>query len=163
MGEKKTDEKLKRALDFLEEETQSITAGLVLISMDTHQQPLFLVLERNDDDCAFPGGRVNTGETLLEAAMRETREEVHGTGEIDFPWGMESIKTKYYGKQNLKQGVYFLARSELIDLTIGFNFSKGRPEHQHYRWLPYTEARGMIKNRLQPILDWAYNKVIGDD
>ena len=67
-----------------------------------------------------------------------------------------NFRTRKYGKQESRQGVYFVARTGLLDLEVGFNVSKGRSEHKGYHWLPYQQARGMVKKRLQSVLDWAY-------
>ena len=157
--DEKAQEKLLRTLALLEEETPSLTAGLILVTIEPNHEPLFLLLDSGDTRYAFPGGRMNTGETLLETALRETREEVLGTGEIEFPWGTEFKRTRKYGKQESRQGVYFVARTGLLDLEVGFNVAKGRSEHKGYHWLSYQQARGRVKKRLQPVLDWVYESI----
>jgi bis(5'-nucleosidyl)-tetraphosphatase len=39
--------------------------------------------------------------------------------------------------------------------------SSGAPEHHEFRWLPYEQARSLLGERLQPILDWADATVRG--
>ena len=57
-------------------------AAILVPLLDTHEGPslLFTVrashLRRHAGEIAFPGGRVDLGETELEAALREAREEV---------------------------------------------------------------------------------------
>jgi len=157
--DEKAQGKLLRTLAILEEETPGLTAGLILVTIESNREPLFLLLESGDTRYVFPGGRMNTGETLLETALRETREEVLGTGEIEFPWGTGFKRTRKYGKRKSRQGVYFVARTGLLDLKVGFNVSKGRSEHKGYHWLPYQQARSLVKKRLQPVLDWAYESI----
>lgn len=57
--------------------------GSVLLLLYCHQKELYLVLTRRRDDLnshagqiSFPGGRKDEGETAVEAALRETHEEV---------------------------------------------------------------------------------------
>ncbi|MCP4284357.1 MAG: NUDIX domain-containing protein [Gammaproteobacteria bacterium] len=155
----KTERELQRTLAFLEEETLGLTAGLVLISFKDGAEPLFLALESGKSRYTFPGGRMNTGETLLETAVRETREEILGIEEIDFPWGSDSKRTRIYGKQEQRQAVYFLARTDQSDLEVAFNFSKERQEHRCCHWLTAEQARTRLKKRLLPLLDWACDKI----
>jgi hypothetical protein len=59
-------------------------AGVVVVR-DTADGPRFLLLRayRNWD---LPKGRLEAGETSLEGAIREVREET-GLGDLDFAWG----------------------------------------------------------------------------
>lgn len=84
----------------------------------------------------FPKGRLDPGETEIEAARREVREE---TGlEVDFVEGFRDIST--YFKRSHETGalvkktvVYYLARARTRKAKISW-------EHSEARWLTFDMA-----------------------
>ena len=50
-------------------------------------------------------------------------------------------------------------RQERIALPV--NPELGHPEHNEFRWVSCKEAQSLLPPRLQPILDWARQKLSG--
>lgn len=105
----------------------------------------------------FPKGRVEDGETLLEAAMREAQEEADLV-QVLFPWGHGYCTTQPYGRG--KVASYFIGQTEDDRIVLPVNPAIGRPEHHEGRWVSFSEAAFMLPPRLQPILTWTYNVVV---
>ncbi len=100
----------------------------------------------------FPKGKLEPGEDLVAAALREAREEA-ALDDLTFPWGPEGVDTAPYARG--KVATYFLARTARPDVVLPVNPALGRPEHHEGRWLTFEEARRVLPPRLQPVLDWA--------
>lgn len=68
--------------DFEEQESGVFTPAAVLIAVTLRDQPGVILTVRRDDmrthagQIAFPGGRIDPGETAVEAALREAWEEL---------------------------------------------------------------------------------------
>ncbi len=132
------------------------SAGIVVVRAPTGGwQVLLLRAYRNWD---FPKGLLAAGETLLQAALRETREET-GLEDVEFLWSTESKDTVMYGDR--KVASYFLARAQDGQVSLPVNPELGRPEHDEFRWATFDEARLLLPARLLPILEWARQKVEG--
>jgi bis(5'-nucleosidyl)-tetraphosphatase len=132
------------------------SAGIVVVRAHAAGwQVLLLRAYRNWD---FPKGLLAAGETPLQAALRETREET-GLENVEFTWGAESQDTAMYGDR--KVASYFLACAGDGEVTLPVNPELGRPEHDEFRWATFAEARTLLPPRLLPILEWARRKIEG--
>ena len=98
---------------------------------------LFLAVKRNENDDSFPGawefpgGHLETGETLKEGLKRKLKEE------IDFTDDFEPIITHYYDEIKEKNGK--LIHELEIDFLINVDSTKINVklsnEHCDYKWL----------------------------
>ncbi|HID04211.1 MAG TPA: NUDIX domain-containing protein [Candidatus Caldiarchaeum subterraneum] len=110
------------------------SAGAVVF-YDNGQEPEYLLLLYEAGHWDFPKGGIEEGETEIQTALREVKEEtgLNNVKIIDgFKW---EIQYNYRKNRNLvrKTVVFFLAESETKDVTLSY-------EHKDYTWLPYEEA-----------------------
>ncbi|MBU1395118.1 MAG: NUDIX domain-containing protein [Gammaproteobacteria bacterium] len=100
----------------------------------------------------FPKGRVEPGETPLDAAIRETAEEA-GISDLAFRWGEGYCETEPYRQGKVAR--YYLAETTRTSITLPVSPELGRPEHDEWRWVSLDEAARLLPPRLQPVLAWA--------
>lgn len=134
-----------------------MSAGVVILNHHHDRHQYLLLRAYNYWD--FPKGVVESGETPLEAAIREVREET-GIEELHFNWGYIYRETNPYN-QGRKIARYYIAESPKSRVHLPINPLLGRPEHNDYRWTGRTEAWRLLTPRVRAILDWA-DKVIND-
>ncbi len=98
----------------------------------------YLVLHYPAGHWDFPKGHVEEGESDVEAALREVKEE---TGlDVEIVFGFREVIDYVYSKGNVlshKTVVFFLARAEDAEVRLS-------SEHTGYAWLPYGEAMSRI-------------------
>ncbi|MGA7802017.1 MAG: NUDIX domain-containing protein [Gammaproteobacteria bacterium] len=140
----------------MKQTAKTLSAGLVVVRCRQRQWRFLLLRAYRYWD--FPKGRVEAGETPLEAARREAQEEA-SLGHLVLHWGESYRETPPY--QRGKVARYYLAESGTDEVTLAINPELGRPEHHEYRWLSYRDARQLLVPRVQAILDWAHD-VIGE-
>lgn len=108
-----------------------------------NNETLFLVIQHNAGHWAFPKGRAEKGETHIETARRELREE---TGIKDVTLNTEHIFEERYFKTKWRD------RSKIIEKTVRYYLGDvsnprvkvQKEEVQDYRWATYEEARDLI-------------------
>jgi 8-oxo-dGTP pyrophosphatase MutT (NUDIX family) len=100
----------------------------------------------------FPKGRVEPGESELDAARRECTEET-GLTALDFPFGDAHRDTVPYAGGKVAR--YFLAETQVEAITLPVSPELGRPEHHEWRWVSFDEAEELLPPRLGLVLEWA--------
>jgi len=100
----------------------------------------------------FPKGRVEPGESELDAARREVAEET-GLADLDYPFGDEFRETVPYAGNKVAR--YYLAETGAEKIELPVSPELGRPEHHEYRWVSFDEAEELLPPRLGIVLEWA--------
>jgi 8-oxo-dGTP pyrophosphatase MutT (NUDIX family) len=106
----------------------------------------------------FPKGRIEPGESELEAAKREIAEET-GLAALDFPFGEEYCETLPYALGKVAR--YYLAETDEAAIELPVSPELGRPEHHEWRWVSFAEAEELLPPRLARVLDWARRTLAG--
>jgi 8-oxo-dGTP pyrophosphatase MutT (NUDIX family) len=104
----------------------------------------------------FPKGMVETGEEPLAAAIREVREETLIT-DLQFVWGEVYTETGPYSRGKVAR--YYIAQTNTSDVTLTVIEALGRAEHNEFRWVDYDGASRLVSPRVQPIVDWAWQRI----
>ncbi len=118
------------------------SAGIIICRKDADELK-FLLLHYQAGHWDFPKGHVEKGETDIQAAIRETKEET-GISDIRIVEGFNEKISYFYrrdGKAVFKEVVFFLGESKTSDVKISF-------EHIGFEWLNYDDsmARLTFKN-----------------
>lgn len=133
----------------------SLSCGIVL-ARDTEEGTRTLLL-RAYQHWDFPKGVREDGEDALAAAQRELAEET-GISAIDMPWGERFMETGPYSRG--KTARYYLAVTQVADVTMGPSPDTGVPEHHEWRWVSFDEAYDLSSPRVRTVVTWA-RQVIG--
>jgi len=135
--------------------TVAISAGVVVVRDTASGWRVLLLRVYNYWD--FPKGRIEPGESALDAARRETREETT-LDDLEFPWGDGYIDTVPYGRER-KVARYFVARTTTEKVFLPVNPELGKPEHHEWRWCDWISAEQLVPERLWPVLRWAQTQL----
>lgn len=133
------------------------SAGVAVVRRDGEAWRLLVL--RCYQNWDFPKGGVESGETPLQAAIRETEEEA-GITDLEFHWGEAHCETGPYGRQN-KVARYYVAETRRKDITLPISPSLGRPEHHEGRWVDFRQAERLLPPRLQGVLTWVKGQLEG--
>ncbi len=101
----------------------------------------------------FPKGMCEAGESPLEAAIREVREETAIT-ELRFRWGKVWKETPPYN-HGLKVARYYIAETPGAHVELPISPELGRPEHSEYRWVTRDQAWGLLTPRVRAVVRWS--------
>jgi 8-oxo-dGTP pyrophosphatase MutT (NUDIX family) len=134
-----------------------LSAGVVVVRRDGDRWLYLLLRAFNHWD--FPKGMVEPGETPLEAAIREVREE-STIGDLDFAWGEHATQTGPYSGGKVAR--YYLASTRTAEVTLPLNPLIGRAEHSEFRWVDFDEALALVSPRVKPVVRWAAQALARD-
>lgn len=134
-----------------------VSSGIIIVKhMIDGWNFLFL---QSFDYWDFPKGGVESGEELLETAIREVKEETTIT-DLHFNWGYGYIECEPY-KDGHKIARYYLAETHQEKIELPINPLLGHPEHEAYRWMNYQEAYPLLSARVRNVMSWARNILEG--
>jgi 8-oxo-dGTP pyrophosphatase MutT (NUDIX family) len=135
--------------------TQKLAAGMVIVRrVDGAWRWLILRAYRNWD---FPKGEVEPGEDPLAAARREVAEETSLVSLV-MSWGEDYCETAPYRG---KVARYYLVEAPTGEVSLPVSAELGRPEHHEFRWVDLEQAQALAPARLQPIMAWASQRLLG--
>lgn len=139
----------------MDDQPDKLSCGAVLVrKAKSGWKTLMLRAYRNWD---FPKGLCESGETPLQAAMREIGEET-GITDLNFDWGDRFTDTGPYNQGKVAR--YYLARTAEEKVEMGISPDTGRPEHHEYQWMDFDNAYDISAPRVRTVVTWARN-VIG--
>ena len=123
------------------------SCGCIIINS---KNEVLLVYEKERNFWGFPKGHVEEGETEVQTALREVKEEVNLDVKID-----ESVRFESeYSFENINKTVVFYLASPINEEVI-----MQESEIEEYKWCSYDEAIKMIKyDNLKSILNNVMNK-----
>jgi bis(5'-nucleosidyl)-tetraphosphatase len=96
----------------------------------------YLLLKYKHEHFDFPRGKMESGESEEQAAIREIKEE-SGIEDLELVPGFKEKTFWFYkkeGKTFYKEATFFLARTKTEQVRLS-------EEHLEYRWLGYDEAQ----------------------
>jgi 8-oxo-dGTP pyrophosphatase MutT (NUDIX family) len=114
---------------------QERSAGLVIYRI-IDNEPFFLLIRYGWGHWGFSKGMIESGESELEAAIREATEETGLTKFRFIKSFKEKIKYFYIRERKTiqKEVVYFLVETQENDVVLSF-------EHSDYEWLSFNQKR----------------------
>ena len=113
----------------------------------------FLLVYMNNGNYGFPKGHMETGETELETAKREIKEETNLDVEIDSNFRTE-ISYLMVEKNKIKEAVYFAAT------PTSFELKNQEGEIDECVWCSYDEVLEKIKYKNEKeVFNKAYNYI----
>jgi len=113
---------------------EETSAGIVIYRKENSEK-LFLLLHYPSGHWDFVKGKMESGETTQQTAIRETKEET-GITDITFVENFEEwieYNFKYQGELVQKKVVFFLAETKTKNVKISH-------EHSGYTWMDYNTS-----------------------
>lgn len=139
------------------QELANRSAGIVVVRYDEDAREYLVLMLRAYNYWDFPKGKIEVGERVIDAAIRETKEE-SGIDELVFSWGRSHTQTPAYGPGK-KVAYYFLAQTNQKNVVMQINEELGKAEHDEYRWMSFVQAYPLVVPRIKEVLDWAKDKI----
>lgn len=132
------------------------SAGVIVYKLqqiDNKQQPEFLLLKNSKGHWDFPKGIIESGETDLDAALRETKEET-GLTDISLEPNFKH-KYDYFYKDKDNNLIH-----KTVTLFLGKLKSNNKVnlsfEHIAYKWVTIQEAKEVVSfDNAKTMLDLA--------
>ncbi len=131
------------------------SAGIITYTTN-NDTALYLLLRYGAGHWDLPKGKIETGETKQEAALRELMEETGLTAQIDddFEETIHYIFTDYDKKLAQKTAYFFIGKATTTQVKLSH-------EHTDFKWLPYKDALEQLTyDNAKTLLKKAHNHII---
>ncbi len=139
-------------MDDVAARAERLSCGAVVVRQtDAGWLTLMLRAFQNWD---FPKGIRESGETSLQAAIREVGEET-GIDDLEFRWGEGHMDTGPYSRGKVAR--YYIAATTQAEIEMGISPETGQPEHHDARWMSFNEAYDIASPRVREVVQWARN------
>jgi len=116
---------------------KQVSAGIVVYHVTSQGIMEYLVLQYGAGHWDFAKGKLEDGETKIEAAIRELHEETELSGVEIKPGFEESLlyRFKDFTGKMIEKTVHFFVGQLLEKGEVQLSH-----EHKDYKWLPYNQA-----------------------
>tara|TARA_R100000008_G_C3586443_1_gene172768 strand:+ start:3994 stop:4443 length:450 start_codon:yes stop_codon:yes gene_type:complete len=130
------------------------SAGVVVIDWAGNVPRALCVRAYSNWD--FPKGKLDSGETLVDAAARELREETTLSVGSDVSLvGVKAPSVTYGAGAKQKTATYYLAdRISRKDPFLPVSPELGKPENDEYRWVEVNQLDDIMPPRLAPVVSY---------
>jgi len=131
------------------------SAGVIVIDWGPEEPRALCVRAYSNWD--FPKGKVDPGESLKQAAVRELQEEtsLEVPNDVILLRGMSAPPITYGRGSRAKTATYFVGeRSSNRDPYLPVSPELGRPENDEYRWVPFSQLSYLMPSRLTPVVNF---------
>ncbi len=131
------------------------SAGGVVYKLMRGGSPVYLILINRRKRWEFPKGHIEAGETPLDAAIREVKEETGLTVLEVLPNFQQKVNYTFLkeGKMVKKDVIYFLMKTAEDSVRVN-------DEHLGYMWLDYEKAINTLSHKNSRVVLKAADKWI---
>ena len=112
------------------------SCGAIVFYLKDNKEQILLIKHSNSGHWSFPKGHVEAGETEVETAVREIKEETGVSVNIDTRF--REVVTYSPKKDVIKDVVYFFATSQ------NYETEKQESEVSEVRWVDIDKALGCV-------------------
>lgn len=120
----------------------SYTAGGVVAGPSGH----IIVVNQNNNSWSLPKGHIEPGETELEAAIREIREE-SGITQLEFVGKLGHYARHRIGLQGVDDTSIIKSITLFLFKTPQEQLSPEDPDNPVARWVPINEVAGLLTHQ----------------
>jgi ADP-ribose pyrophosphatase YjhB (NUDIX family) len=141
--------KVKRGGLKMEQSSHNLASGIVVVKAGA------VLLVRDKNGWSLPKGSTEIGETFLETAIREGREETGLNIEVTEVAFVTEYKTKEYG-QYLQ--VYYAGNYKSDSIRV----NDPDEDIREVRFIPFNELKNYLKFRpwIVPLEDWIAERIM---
>jgi len=114
-----------------------------------------------ENDWSIPKGLIDPGETELEAALRELKEETNIDSSLVNVQNIQTLYTPYTHKQKILCSFLALTNKEHEAICYSMVTSHGGepfPEIDHFKWVSFDEALEKIHYTQKIVLNYYIDK-----
>lgn len=129
------------------------SAGAIVYYINSKTKKIsYLILHYNDNHWDFPKGKIESGETKRQAALREIKEE---TGldvvlNTDFEQSLSYFFKNKEGNLISKDVTFYVAQAPTQEVTLS-------PEHIYFNWHEFNDAlKKLTFNNARQLLQMAH-------
>jgi len=138
------------------------SAGIVVVDWNAKVPSVLCVRAYSNWD--FPKGKLDPGETHVQAAVRELEEEtslsIPGDAKLV---GLGAPPVTYGRGKNEKTATYYLAdRTSETEPYLPVSEELGKPENDEYRWVPIDNLSALMPPRLNPVVEYIQNWILSE-